>query len=488
MDPARVAEAGPGFQSSTRAAGVRGASSRSLDLRARAPGAILLQVNRRNLTLGLAGLCLLGALAGLAGLRRGARAQPSEGRAGALGAERAEAMLTATSPPQERVAVPAATAEAPASASPGAPAPGPSLAVTVLVRRDGEPVRGVEIRDGDPGAGLERSAVWASPGTAGLFDADPHAKRVVCTDGAGRAGFTDLAADTKAFWLREPGRERLRFVFDPERPEVRIEFGSAALEGHVYEDDGRPAQGVQLLALQRSTGEDASLWIAARTGWDGAYAIEGLVGGGEHTVFLWVSERLRGDPGPLALAPGERRRLDFGSPLGFARVTGTLRYPSGEQVESGQRLAFVGEETSSSWSLDEGGFEYRLPLGSYKVHLGTPDGQELGAFELAGEQHVELTMPGLVVRGPLLYVGTKHPKASGPEREVVLQLFDSEGLPTTQRPVRGERSYAFVGLAPGSYALATNPWPIAGTFDGRLAFELDGEVEEVLVALEITDP
>lgn len=441
--------------------------------------------------LALAALGLLVAkLAGLAGLRREARARRPEAAVSPGAARAAGELATAPLPEPPRAPVvsalsapSAAAASEPSSVPPRAP---PS-SLTFLVLRDGVPVAGAEIRDGDPGAGLEPSRLWARADEPGLFD-DPPATRLVRTDGTGRASWIGLPDGPRAFWLRAPGEERRRAVLAPERPEGTIELGHAAIEGRVYEEDGRPAPDVRLLAQQRSSGGDATLWSLARTDRDGAYAVEGLAGGAQHSVILWGIEAGRGDPGPLRLEPGERRRIDFGSPLGSAQVSGRLRYPSGEAVEDGQPLVFVGAHTSESWTSGASGFVHRLPLGSYRVCLGSPAGAELLAFELDGDRELDLTLPGIVLRGSLRYGGSLHPRASGPEREVVLELLDAEGAPLPQRPIRGERSYAFVGLAPGRYRLATRPWPIAGTPDGQLALELGEAPEEVLAALEITDP
>jgi len=473
---------------------------------------------RRRLVLAGA-LGLLGLFAWLA-LRDGPRSSAhalSTPRSRARGAEEpAPAGPAAMSPPlPAEAAAPTARreiGEAPPGTAEVVQAPAETLAVvTVCVERDGVPLPEVEVCDGRPtaAAGVEHDplvalqglgyahssprgssevSAWAS-GLGMLFVSDPGSRNTVWTDPDGCAVLSSLEPGERAFWLRPPGSAWVRLLAElaPGPNRLQVALGTATISGHAWASDGAPDAGAPLTLFLRRPPEGAPLWRQTATDLDGAYAFTDLAGGDARAYRITPPPLLNAQTVPFTLARGERRVLDFGSPHGSARLSATVRLASGRELELPQHLFVQNGPCVRLGTLTRTGFTMDLPLGSYVIRLGAMDGPVAGEVELEGDLHRDLVVPGITVCGAVEYVGTKHPFARGPETEVVLELLDALGRPTGARGLRGERGYSFLGLSPGSYALATSPWPIEGT-DGHLPIVVEAGVTEVVVDLRITDP
>jgi hypothetical protein len=433
-------------------------------------------------------LALLSILLGLAALvswvlvcaLRPSSAAPAKSDARAESeSPRAGAALEPARRDEERSAVGAIQQPAPAPAAPERRAALVDLELRVL--ENDQPFPGVTITCGEePRDGSE--FIVGAPLA--------HPLRSARTDGAGSARLEDLPAGRFGLLLEGSDGELCRCVAElsgTRETALVVHLGDAGLTGFVYGPDGRPVAGARILARQTRPEGELLQWFLARSGADGAYAIDSLASGGSvvaaEALDLFAPSSL-----PLALGPGERRRLDFGSPAGRGTWTGTLRLPSGAPL-GGQRLVFVsGASMSECVADDEGRFSAHLAAGRHEAHLDSHRGVSLGAREILGSVEQDLVVPGVVLRGRVSYVGTKHPLARGPEREVRITLEPAPDAALVRRALRTEGGYAFCALEPGSYAIVTGPWIVAGTPDGRLPVEIALGASEVELDLAITDP
>jgi hypothetical protein len=272
---------------------------------------------------------------------------------------------------------------------------------------------------------------------------------------------------------------------------VVIALGDAGLEGTVFGVDGGFAPRARVLARQDPRATRSMVWFSSTTDAAGNYRIDGLAGGAGQTVRAMVWEMPLGESLPIELGPGERRKLDFGSPRGSARWSGCVRLGSGELVPGPLRIFFVPVETALVESTGVGAgsrFDVRLPSATYIARLGEPRGLVLGRAAVSGSIVQDLILPGSVLRGSIEYVGTKHPLARGPEHDVILTLEREDGTQVKSGFVRRDRSYAFLGLEPGKYVLSTAPWILSANAEHRALVEIAAGEEAVELALEITDP
>ena len=270
-----------------------------------------------------------------------------------------------------------------------------------------------------------------------------------------------------------------------------VPLGHAELEGRVFDLDGHPVPDARVVARQAAASGESAAWFAARTDARGAYRIARLAGGADHTLYAMVPDVLMETAPRVELELGATRRLDFGSPVAHARLHGTVRFRSGEPLGGPARMTLVARDrgTVHDAFIDaHGEFAVVLPGGPYEARLASADGPVLGAVEVGGDTQLDLEVPGVVLRGRVKYVGTKHPRASGPEGEVVIALETADGVPVRSPLVRGEAGYAFCGLAPGEYVLSSKPWILADASDGRASVRVGAGVDELVQDSTITDP
>jgi len=267
---------------------------------------------------------------------------------------------------------------------------------------------------------------------------------------------------------------------------VVVPLGSAHVFGSVHGDDGAPAPGTRVIVRQFEKGQPPA-WYVGSADADGDYVVEGLAP--DRTSMAAAVDLFPGESPSFTLAPGEARRIDFGSSAQRVTWSGTVRLPGGAPVGMHCTLYFrCGDALLRGWSDADGRFSQQVPTGSNEVFLHTPQGGSLGTVEITTDIEHDLVIPGGVLRGTARYVGTKHPRAEGPEREVVVTLCGEDGGVLANTPMRGAASYVFTGLQPGRYFLRTSPWPPVGAPDGSVPAELPEGVDEVVLDLDITDP
>jgi len=315
------------------------------------------------------------------------------------------------------------------------------------------------------------------------------------TDGEGLARFDREPPGRRGVLATGPdgseGRVLLLVGANPEEKRIVISLGTAGLEGTVYAPGGGSAVGCRVLVRQDSISRDGQVWFLGKADGAGNYRIGGLAGGPAHAVTAALLDLRLPEATPLTLGSDEWRRLDFGSPGGEARWSGVLRLKSGRIIAGPGRLYFVGRANSAvqtGFFDSEGRFDARLPSGTYEARLGDPSGLTVGDAELSGVHHQDLVFPGIALLGRVSYVGTKHPRAKGPESEVVVTLERKDGGSARPASVRTESRYGFFGLEPGTYVMTASPWIAEESSDGRVEIEIGAGVEEVVHDLEITDP
>jgi hypothetical protein len=425
----------------------------------------------------LAAIALLATLAAWAWLRREPVSHGSEAVAGANPpAPEATAEISPAAPePREPEAAPRFE---PASHS----AAGARVEVSVLA--DDEPIAGATIELVPFDETSEFLIGGALPPV--LARSETGGDGLARLEGIAPGDYGILAASR----IGISGRARLVLTPDAGASRVVLALGSAALEGEVHGLDGEPAVGALVLARQGPRGGEATLWFCARTDAIGSYRLSGLAGGGGRAMFATVLDQALGESIPFELARGEIRRLDFGSAGGRATWSGVVRLPSGEPCRGPQRIFFTtAGSTSQPGSFDNRGrFRAVLPAGIYTAHLASESGPVLGRAEVSGAVEQDLSLPKAVLRGRIRYVGTKHPIARGPENDVQLALERAGQGNVESTILRGASRYAFSGLEPGTYAIATSPWVVAGSADGRASIEIGPGSDEVELDLSITDP
>lgn len=315
------------------------------------------------------------------------------------------------------------------------------------------------------------------------------------TDGTGSAAFYELRSGRYSIAIGETDTETCRrpvlLTGDEARMRIVLALGTAGLEGRVFDYEGRLARGVRVVARQTALEGESALWFIARTDADGAYRMGGLAGGKAHEIAAMALDFELGTTLRVQLTPGEWRAVDLGTPAGRARWTGTLLCPSGTPLVGPGRLYFVlrGGASSEQGYFDSAGrFDATLPGGLYEARLSSPQGVLLGVMNVFGEVSADLVLPAAVLRGRITYTGTKHPFARGPVRELVIALERTDGRALSTSLIRGEETYGFCGLEPGSYVLTTRPWILVGTSDGRLPVDIAVHPGEVVIDLAVTDP
>lgn len=314
------------------------------------------------------------------------------------------------------------------------------------------------------------------------------------TDVVGVARFEDRAPGewgVRASVRGVEGRSLLLVSADARDVHATLPLGSAGLEGDVRDLDGRAAAGARVIARQDPRPGESIVWYSVRANEAGSYGMVGIAGGKGRPILATVIDHALGESAPFEIARGETRRLDFGSAAGRASWSGFVRFPSGATFLGPARLYFTCEAnaTSETGYVDAlGRFRIVLPAGTYTAHLNETTTVSLGRADVVGAVEQDLTAPGVVLRGRVRYVGTKHPVARGPENDALIALERRTGGAVRSGFVRGESRYAFYGLEAGSYVLTAKPWIVAGSADGCAAIEIGAGTDEMELDLSITDP
>jgi hypothetical protein len=335
----------------------------------------------------------------------------------------------------------------PAEASAPAIAPLATGALEVLVLSNERPLPGARItlhgrRSGAPPQELER---LLEHGLEGVTGAD------------GVTAFGGLEPDTYTLRVLAPRLPVLEItaVAPPGRgARVLAVYGTAAVEGVVYDEGGAPLADCWILARSQSApsgGQWSRLWVA--TGPDGAYGVDGLPAG-----VAWITRTCGGEESvSIALEPGALARVDFGWPGGAPTWRGTVRGTDGAAFDVPGYLTTLrlenGERGHFAYEAD-GRFEARLRPGRYAISaLGYEGSFVVGDVEIPPQglaQDVTLPLARVVVE--LDYAGRfpdaaqvleglvirmqRGPESLGRVAESVGGRLLFRGVPTIWRPNR----------------------------------------------------
>ena len=319
-----------------------------------------------------------------------------------------------------------ADAAAASSAAQGSPAKAASKALTKA--KTGTLVVCID------GADAEGAIVTLQGGT-GLFmggDVVPERSQSHAVESAGyqmgRALIEDIRLSTWSIEVVEAsGRMNRTYVSlnaaEPHQ-EVTLAFGDAVFEGTVWQEDGQPWEEF-LVAVDIEPNEapprslsPGVLAVPVKRPWrtwrrtdaDGRYRVDGMIPGTGWYVFS--------APGPLVSSPGDSRRrlakpygvkegqqfiVNYGSPLGTAKLKLSVRDGTGRDVRSGGVELIARDEPAVApgsvrynvnplnRDIAESGIaKFDLAPGTYGVHLRRIDGD----YGVVGD--IEVRAPGEV--------------------------------------------------------------------------------------------
>jgi len=242
-------------------------------------------------------------------------------------------------------------------------------------------------------------------------------------------------------------------AFEP----VLFVASAGAVHGRVFDAEGNPREGVRVrVSMKGRWTAGRSLMVEAKTGPDGRYEIAGLVPGSGWVSLPGVPRGEGRHSEHLALALGERLRVDFGSALGLVPFTGRFEYADGQPVRAARRARFLeqradGRETVyASVPVDANGrFEAVVPPGSHVLRIevhGSSVAQDWSGVGVerggGAEQVFELRAPRILGAvesfSPALTSVRVWPKGA--------RWQDHKG----HRVVR-EGRYEVIGYVPGTY-------------------------------------
>jgi hypothetical protein len=246
---------------------------------------------------------------------------------------------------------------------------------------------GLEVRLG-PGAVLEGEVVHArsgGPAAGATIAVLPHETGEVIAraeaDVAGRFAIAGLPAG--AFDVRAAARDASPAVVSGvtlgagARFPVRLALeGTGAAEGLVADDSGRPLAGVHVRVVQRGDGIVAGATLETRSGFDGAWRIEGIEVGRADLVARQDGVSL-GVARSVRVAAGRTSRADLFLPtagLLVGRVTRDGKPPPpGTTVVALPLEAGLGTLQVARADADgTGNYRLALPAGEYRVHAAPP--------------------------------------------------------------------------------------------------------------------
>ena len=197
---------------------------------------------------------------------------------------------------------------------------------------------------------------------------------------------------------------------------VVVELGSARIEGHVWDAEGRPVAGASIRVSRRLRGRAFFHYgTSDREGW---YSVPDLEPSEIHASvdrrgargFEAQSEDMQRVWG---LQPGETRRVDFGAPQRSVRIRGRLL------TLSGTLLTLRGSVSATSGAggphnevrLEAGEFELHVPPGRWELRTKLQTNRsgldspllELGSFDFDGrDQSRDFVVPGATVHGRVI--------------------------------------------------------------------------------------
>lgn len=254
--------------------------------------------------------------------------------------------------------------------------PGPVALAT------GETARGVELRLG-AGATLDGEVLLPAgrPAAGAEVAVLPHEAREVTAravaDAAGRFRIAGLApgawdvrvsaagaspAAAPAVTLSAGSRFPLRLVLE----------GTGAAEGTVRDVAGRPMAGVHVRVVQRGDGIPGAPWLEARSGFDGAWRLDGLEVGRAELVARQAGVAL-GEARSLRVRAGRVGRVDFFLPeagllVGRVRRGGDAPAAGTDVVATPMKAGLGALQVARAAADATGSYRLALPAGEYRVH------------------------------------------------------------------------------------------------------------------------
>jgi len=249
-------------------------------------------------------------------------------------------------------------------------------------------------------------------------------------------------------------------------------LGSGRIEGHVFDQDGRPLGDIVVQVSQGGDGTYLGRGSTAevRSKADGTYSVDGLVSGP-----YWVISYVRQDRTALDASiglkcdvlAGKTAVLDFGTPTPSPTWSGTVLRADGTPVLGPGTFAISSvERTAYSRFLAydaRGKFGHRIPPGTYRITevrpAGHPPIKSTDPSELVvGREDVsqDVRFPGSRITG-VIYDGNSA-LLSGRSTQFVGWRPENEG-PYSQLGTFAEPDGSFVieGLLPGRYVLSGHP-------------------------------
>jgi hypothetical protein len=253
---------------------------------------------------------------------------------------------------------------------------------------------------------------------------------------------------------------------------IVIVLGTASIRGHVYDDDGKPREGVRVCASRgncattRSTDATGTFSIsdlAAGDYWLSVY-FEGRVWSGQTPD---VMQRVT----PL-LREGEARTIDIGSMQRSVVWTGTVRTRGGDIVPGPSRILVSerGSKACSKHSYDEQG-RFRIPLqaGVYDVSVSLRARQEPFTLQApltmnGADVERDIVVPGARLRVSIVDADTGAPWSSKSPRLTVSMHREGHDYPGafSNNDVQHDGAYIFDGVDAGDWLVGTWP-PLSGS-------------------------
>lgn len=309
----------------------------------------------------------------------------------------------------------------------------PAGRLQVRVLRGRLPVPGSEVR-------LYPQAAWQSCGLDPILPAQAEQR----TDGEGLATFGAVAPGEWVVRADDGSQYVLSHPVHVDAAQasrtVLLVFGDGAIDGRACDQHGTPLVGA--VVCISGIGPEPVRCVFAATAADGRFAAEGLCEGRYHVQLRNDSRDVANDH-MVGLPRGGRATVYFGAAAPMAHWQGSLLDADGAVVPGLRALILRDRERLDEAALQvgaDGGFEVRVPAGSYQVldRRGLDAGEEILRLELGtGATQRDLRWRCLRVVAVIEAEDARHLDAQRAARS--LQLVDAAGRerwaegPFTQR-------------------------------------------------------
>jgi 5-hydroxyisourate hydrolase-like protein (transthyretin family) len=258
---------------------------------------------------------------------------------------------------------------------------GDAASATVSLAAGGE-ARGLTLRLG-PGAAVEGEVTLASgrPAAGAEVAVLRHETRELAAraaaDASGRFRLAGLAPGAWDVRATAPGATPalaagVTLSAGATFPLRLVLEGTGSAEGTVRDPRGRPLAGVAVRVARAGDGAPGATWLEARSGFDGAWRLDGLAIGRAALVARQPGVAL-GDARSVQVEAGRVARADFVLPAA-GLLAGRVRLPSGAPPPAGTTVsatptdAGLGAAQVARAAVDAtGNYRLALPAGAYRV-------------------------------------------------------------------------------------------------------------------------